>query len=65
MAASANMFCIPIDYKTKVNMKVAASNKNIKIHRLFSKQRDSWFPRDNFKAENLWELHANLLLNNV
>ena len=65
MAASANMFCIPIDYKKKVNMKVAASNKSIKIHQLFSKQRDSWFPRDNFKAENLWELHANLLLNNV
>ena len=65
MAASDNMICIPIDYKKKVNMKVAASNKNIKIHQLFSKQRDSWFLRDNFKAENLWELHANLLLNNV
>ena len=39
IAASANMFYIPIDYKKKANMKVAASNINIKIHQLFSKQR--------------------------
>ena len=39
MAASANMFYIAIDYKNKSNMKVAASNINIKIHKLFSKQR--------------------------
>ena len=39
MAASANMFCIPIDYKTKVNVKVAASNKNIKIKGLLVSAR--------------------------
>ena len=38
-AASASMFYIAIDYKNKANMKVAASNINIKIHQLFSKQR--------------------------
>ena len=32
MAASANMFYIAIDYKNKTNMKVTASNINIKIH---------------------------------
>ena len=39
MAASASMYCIAIDYKNEPNMKVAASNVNIKIHQLFSKQR--------------------------
>ena len=39
IAASASMFYIAIDYKNKPNMKVAASNININIHRLFSKQR--------------------------
>ena len=39
MATSANMFYIAIDYKNKTNMKVPASNINIKIHQLFSKQR--------------------------
>ena len=38
MAASANMFYIAIDYKSKVCLKVAASNINIKIHQLFFKQ---------------------------
>ena len=38
-AASASMLYIAIDYKNKANMKVAASNINIKIHQLFSKQR--------------------------
>ena len=37
MAASGNMFYIAIGYKHKANMKVAASNINIKIHQLFSK----------------------------
>ena len=36
MAASASMFYIAIDYKNKI---IAASNININIHRLFSKQR--------------------------
>ena len=38
-AASASMFYVTIDYKNKANMKIAASNINIKIHQLFSKQR--------------------------
>ena len=39
MAASANMFYFAIDYENEPNMKVAASNVNIKIHQLFSKQQ--------------------------
>ena len=39
MAAPASMFYIAIDFKNKQNMKVAASNINIKIHQPFSKQR--------------------------
>ena len=39
MAASAGIFYIAIDYENEPNMKVAASNVNIKIHQLFSKQR--------------------------
>ena len=39
MAASANMFYIAIGYKNKANMKVAASNINIKIRQMFSEQR--------------------------
>ena len=39
MAASASMFYIAIDYENELNMKVAASNVNIKIHQLFFKQR--------------------------
>ena len=35
MAASASMFYIAIDYKNERNMKVAASNVNIKIHHFF------------------------------
>ena len=38
MAASAGMFYIAIDYENEPNMKVAASNVNIEIHQLFSKQ---------------------------
>ena len=39
MAASASMFYIAINYENELNMKVAASNLNIKIHKLFSKQQ--------------------------
>ena len=39
MAASVGMFYIAIDYENEPNMKVAASNVNIKIHQLFSKQQ--------------------------
>ena len=38
MAASASMFYIAIDYENELNMKVAASNVNIKIHQLFFKK---------------------------
>ena len=37
-AASANILYVAIDCKNKTYMKVAASNINIKIHQLFSKQ---------------------------
>ena len=37
MAASANMFYYATDYENELNMKVAGSNVNIKIHRLFFK----------------------------
>ena len=36
-AASANMFYFAIDYENEPNMKVAASNVNIKINQLFFK----------------------------
>ena len=39
IAASANMFYIAIGYKNRANMKVAASNMNIKIDQMFSEQR--------------------------
>ena len=39
MAASASMLYIALDYKNEANIKVAASNVNIKIHQLFSKQQ--------------------------
>ena len=38
MTASASMFYIAIGYKNKTNMKVAASNINIKINQLVAKQ---------------------------
>ena len=38
-AASTNMFYFAIDNENEPNMKVAASNVNIKIHQLFFKQR--------------------------
>ena len=36
-AACASPFYIAIKYRNKTNMKVVASNINIKIHQLFSK----------------------------
>ena len=38
MVASDNKFHIPIDYKNKTYVKVAASNIDPKIHQLVSKQ---------------------------
>ena len=39
MTASANMFYFANDCENKLNMKVAASNVNTKIHQLFFKLR--------------------------
>ena len=39
MVASANMFYFAIDYENEPNMKVAASNVNIKINQMFFKQQ--------------------------
>ena len=39
MDASANMFYFAINYENEPNMKVAASNVNIKIHQLFLNSR--------------------------
>ena len=39
MTASTSIFYIAINYENELNMKVAASNVNIKTHQLFSKQR--------------------------
>ena len=39
MAASANMFYFAVNYNNELNMKVAASNVNIKIHQLLFKQQ--------------------------
>ena len=38
MVASVNMFYFAIDYENEPNMKVAASNVDIKIHQLFFEQ---------------------------
>ena len=38
-SASSSMFYIATNFENEPNMKVAASNINIKIHQLFSKQR--------------------------
>ena len=66
MVASASMIYIAVDYKNKTNMTEAASNINIKIHQLFSKQRilgDCL--RDHCTVENLTGIDTDLLLKNV
>ena len=59
-AASANMFCFAIDYENEPNVKVAASNVNIKIHQLFLGVRMTIAQRKTLRA-----LATNWLLNNV
>ena len=62
MAASAKMFYITIDYNNKANMKVAASNINIKMDgSAVFWTVDSWCPRGHYLAENLSGLDINLL----
>ena len=62
MAASTGMFYIAIDYENELNMKVAASNVNIKMHQLFSNQQ---ILGDHCTVENRRGLDTNWLLNNV
>ena len=65
MAASASMFYIAIDYENELNMKVAASNVNIKIHQLFSKQRILGACETIAKRKTSGGLDTTWLLNNV
>ena len=39
MAASTSMFYIAFNYENELSMKVAASNVNVKIHKVFSKRQ--------------------------
>ena len=64
MAASA-MFCFTIDYENEPNMKVAASNVNIKIHQLFFKQRILGVRVTTAQRKTLGGLDTNRLLINV
>ena len=59
-STSSNMFFIAIDCKDKTNMKVAASNINIKISQLFSKQQIL-----GVHVTSVSGLDKNLSLNNV
>ena len=65
MAASAGTFYIAIDYENEPNMKVAASNVNIEMHQLFSKQRILGGRIEHCTAENPRGLDTNWRLNNV
>ena len=65
MAASANMFYFAIDYENEPNMKVAASNVNIKIHQLFFKQRILGVRVTIAQRKTSRRLDTNWLLNNV
>ena len=65
MAASASMFYIAIDYENELNMKVAASNVNIKIHQLFFKKRILGVRVTIAQRKTLGGLDTNWLLNNV
>ena len=65
MAASANMFYFAIDYENEPNMKVAASNVNIKIHQLFFKKRILGVRVTIAQRKTLGGLDTNLFLNNV
>ena len=65
MAASASMFYIAINYENELNMKVAASNVNIKIHQLFFKKRILGVRVTIAQRKTLGGLDTNWLLNNV
>ena len=65
MAVSVKMCYIAMTIRINL-MKVAATNINIKIQQLFSKQQilGHWI-LDNCTAKSLRRLETNLLLNNV
>ena len=65
MATSANMFYFAIDYENEPNMKVAASNANIKINQLFFKKRILGARVTIAQWKTLRGLDTNWLLNNV
>ena len=65
MAASDSMLYIAVDYKNEANMKVAASNVNIKIHQLFFKKRILGVRVTIAQWKTLGGLDTNWLLNNV
>ena len=64
-AASANIFYFAIDYGNEPNMKEAASNVNIKIHRLFFKKRILGVRVTIAQRNTLGALDTNWLLNDV
>ena len=65
MAASANMFYFAIDYENEPNMKVTASNVNIKINQLFFKKGILGLRVTIAQRKTLGGLDTNWLLNNV
>ena len=64
-AASTNMFYFAFDYQNEPNMKVAASNVNIKIHQLFFKKRIFDVRVTIAQRKTLGGIDRNWLLNNV
>ena len=64
-AASANMFYFATDYENEPNMKVAASNVNIKTHQRFFKKRILGVRVTIAQRKTLGGLDTNWLLNNV
>ena len=64
MVAFANMFCFATGCENELNMKVAASNVNMKYISCFL-NNGFWCTRNHCTAENLTGLNTNWLLNNV
>ena len=64
-AASTNMFYFAINYENEPNMKVAASNVNVKVHQLFFKKRILGVRVAITQRKTLVGLDTNWFLNNV
>ena len=62
---SAHMFYFVIDYENEPNIKVAASNVNVKIHQLFFKKRILGVRVTIAQRKTLGGLDTYWLLNNV